>query len=116
MAGSYYLPKLVRPDIATRLLLTGEVLTGRQAYDLGIVSEVADGVDSVKERAGQLAAQIASNPPEIVQAMLRTLRRQQDVGLNEALYHEGDCQAKHFRLPYIAKNIDDFERRPRKVE
>jgi enoyl-CoA hydratase len=58
---------------AKRHLLWGEPITGQQAYDLGMVSDLAVDPDAVRERAYELARQVAALPPVAVQLTKRTL-------------------------------------------
>jgi len=58
---------------AKRHLLWGEPLTGRQAYELGMVSDLVDGPDTVRTRAFELGAEVAALPPVAVQLTKQTL-------------------------------------------
>ncbi|MGQ0625268.1 MAG: enoyl-CoA hydratase/isomerase family protein [Sporichthyaceae bacterium] len=58
---------------AKRHLLWGEPLTGQQAYDLGLVSDLVQTPEQVRERAFALAAQVAALPPVAVQLTKATL-------------------------------------------
>lgn len=60
---------------AKRQLLWGEPLTGRQAHDLGLVSDLADDPESVREVAFELGSKVASLPPIAVQLTKRSLNR-----------------------------------------
>ena len=66
--GTQRLPRAIGKYKAMKFLLTGDWITGRQAHDMGLVSEVvAD--DQVEARAIALAAQIAALPPLAVLAI-----------------------------------------------
>jgi len=67
------------------ILLTGKVLSGEEAYDLGIVNQLAD---DAKVEAYALAKEVAQQNPLAVQTMIQTLRAQQDHGLQSALHRE----------------------------
>lgn len=58
---------------AKRHLLWGEPLTGQQAFDLGLVSDLAETPDQVRETAFALAARVAALPPVAVQLTKATL-------------------------------------------
>lgn len=58
---------------AKRHLLWGEPISGQQAHDLGMVSDLAADLDAVRSRAFELARQVASLPPVAVQLTKRTL-------------------------------------------
>jgi enoyl-CoA hydratase len=63
---------------ALELLTTGRILDASEAYILGLVNSVAP-PDSALDAAREIAAQMAANPPDCVQATKRFLR----CGLNE---------------------------------
>ena len=71
---TYLLHRLIGWEAAARFYFLGEDLTGEQAIEAGIVSEVADGAEAVRARAADLAAQIAAMPPLAVQAAKRMMR------------------------------------------
>jgi enoyl-CoA hydratase/carnithine racemase len=71
---TYLLPRLAGWERAARFYFLGEDLDGDAALAAGIVSEVADGPDAVRERAAALAATVAAMPPLAVQAAKRMMR------------------------------------------
>lgn len=60
---------------AKRQLLWGEPITGQQAYELGIVTELADTPDDVGDTAQALAERVAALPPVAVQLTKRALNK-----------------------------------------
>lgn len=60
---------------AKRKLLWGEALTGLEAYEFGLVTDLADSADKVRVAALDLAEQVASLPPIAVQLTKRSLNR-----------------------------------------
>ncbi|MGQ0464159.1 MAG: enoyl-CoA hydratase/isomerase family protein [Sporichthyaceae bacterium] len=70
---------------AKRHLLWGEPLTGRQAYDLGLVSDLVDDPREVRARAFELAEQVAALPPVAVQLTKRTLNKGLSHRIDEVL-------------------------------
>lgn len=58
---------------AKRHLLWGEPLSGQDAHDLGLVSELVDSPDKVREVALELAGRVAALPPIAVQLTKATL-------------------------------------------
>lgn len=71
---TWLLPRLVGWEQAARFFFLGEDLTGEQAYDAGIVSELVDDSDAAKARAAELAEQIAAMPPQAIRAAKRLMR------------------------------------------
>jgi enoyl-CoA hydratase len=60
---------------AKRQLLWGEPISGRQAYELGIVTELADTAGEVHAIALDLATRVAALPPVAVQLTKRALNK-----------------------------------------
>jgi enoyl-CoA hydratase len=56
---------------AKRYLLTGETITGTKAYELGLVTDLADTPEDARTQARALAERIASLPPMAVQGTKR---------------------------------------------
>ncbi len=59
--GVVKLPRLLPQPLAMELALTGDPITARRAYDLGLVNRITDG--PAIEAARELAAAIAANGP-----------------------------------------------------
>lgn len=74
------------------MLLTGNVVSGIEAKELGLVLEVVESSE-LMNHCLNLARQIAAQSPVAVQTTVRTLRNQLDAKLEEALWREADCQA-----------------------
>lgn len=60
---------------AKRQLLWGEPLTGQEAYEFGIVTELEDTAEQVRHRAFDLAERVAALPPVAVQLTKRALNK-----------------------------------------
>jgi enoyl-CoA hydratase len=84
MAGSAVrLRRQIPYAIAAEMLLTGEDLPARRAYELGLVNHlVPDGHALAKAR--EIAARIAENGPLAVRAILSTLRETESLREEEA--------------------------------
>lgn len=66
--------RAVSPSQATRLFLTGEIVSAEEAARIGLVDEVV-GEGRAYERARELASAMASNAPIAVVGMLDAIRR-----------------------------------------
>ncbi|MCY1308907.1 2,3-dehydroadipyl-CoA hydratase [compost metagenome] len=53
--GTQLLPRLIGEQPALRMMLSGEPVDGRRAFELGLVDEVVDNVDEVLDAACRLA-------------------------------------------------------------
>lgn len=60
---------------AKRYLLTGDIITGEQAYQWGLVTELVEAPDQAAPRARELAAKIAAMAPAGVNGTKRTFAR-----------------------------------------
>jgi enoyl-CoA hydratase len=81
--GLARLPQLIGRSAAARLLLTGDLLSGEQAAELGIV-DVAVPAAGVRAGALALAARIAGAAPLATRAIVDALRRDADLSIAEA--------------------------------
>lgn len=102
MGGSHLLMRaLGGPSaIVNEIMLTGKVLSGEEAFDLGLVNTLAED-GQVKAEAKKLAETVARQNPLAVRSMIQTLRHQQDEGLQAALHREAYAQA-------LCYNRDDW--------
>ncbi len=74
MAGSTVrLPRQIPYTVAVELLVTGEPITARRAYELGLVGHVVPDGQAVA-KAREIAARIAANGPVAVKAILASIR------------------------------------------
>lgn len=93
MGASHYVPQIVKAGsaVVNEILLAGKILSGQECYDLGIVNRLEE---DAKGAAYELAREITLRQhPVAVRSLLQTLRRQQDVGLEQALQREALAQA-----------------------
>lgn len=95
MGSSYFLPAAVGPQLASRMLLTGETVNGEEAERMGLVAEAVD-KDHVLPRATALATRMAEASPVAVRTCVRTLRSAHDRGLDQALWREAEAQADSY--------------------
>jgi enoyl-CoA hydratase/carnithine racemase len=72
MTGTFFLSRLVRPDIAKELTFTARVFNGREAAALGLATRLSD--DPVAD-ALVLAAEIAARSPDAIRATKRLFNR-----------------------------------------
>ncbi|MBX3155732.1 MAG: enoyl-CoA hydratase/isomerase family protein [Deltaproteobacteria bacterium] len=93
MAISYLLPRLIGPARASELLLTGELVDGRRAADLGVLNRAVP-APSVLPTATELATTIASNAPLAIRATKAAIRRGLELHIREAAAAEAYAQAE----------------------
>lgn len=87
---------------ARRYLLTGEPVTGREAYAMGLVSDLAETPDETRELARAIAERIAALPPIAVQGTKRAFAAL-------AAVRNGDSQSGAFEAELRSLMSDDCE-------
>ncbi len=114
MGSTYFLPKLVGPQQAARLLLTGDVVSGEEAVRLGLALSAHDSEAELMDAAKALAHRIASQGPVAVRTAVRSLRAAADEGLDRALWREADAQAQCYAGPDLREGVEAVagKRRP----
>ena len=94
MGSTHFLSKIIGQEHAARLLLTGELLSGRTMVSMGWGMEAVDVPEDVLKRAIKLAERVAAAAPTASRLTLETLRAAGNVGLREALEREAQAQAE----------------------
>ncbi len=61
--GTLRLPRLIGESRAKNMLLRGKMITSREAFDYGLVAEVYEDVSTMREKAEELAKELASKSP-----------------------------------------------------
>ncbi len=108
MGSTFTLPKLVGPQVAARMLLTGETVTGTEAAAMGMVLEATED-GATLGRALELADRMAGQAPVAVRACTRSLRMQFDEGFDRALWREADAQSYSYSTADIREGISAVE-------
>lgn len=107
MGATHYLPRVVGPGAAARLLLTGEIISGTEAAALQWASGSAEeDASAVLPRALELAGAMAAAAPVAMRSTLATLRSAGDVGLDAALHREASAQAVCYAGPDFLLGLD----------
>ena len=98
---THTLPKLIGQQRANLMFMTGRRLNGETAYEWGLADVLTD-EDSLRERALELAAEIAENAPLAVMSVRATMRE----GLAEAVKLQTDIE---FREQYRLQKTEDHK-------
>lgn len=106
MGTTHLLPRLVGPQVAARMALTGELIDGRAAAACGLVLEAVEGEDALMRTAMELAEKIAGNGPVAVRSCVRTLRMESEGELQRALMREADAQAYCYSGPDLVEGVE----------
>ncbi len=100
-ALTYTLPKLIGPQKAALMMLTGRRISGQQAVDWGLADVLANSED-LREKAMELAHEIAENAP----LTLLSIRASQRQGLVERIKEQTD---EEFTLQTAQRKTGDFK-------
>merc|ERR1712150_283760 len=111
MGATHFVANAAGAETAARLLLTGDIISGAEAKDLGIVSQVAEDGPAAVEAAMAVAARMAAQAPIAVRATVLSLRRRQDDGLDCALQREADAQATCYNSSDFLEGLDAVEQK-----
>lgn len=110
MTGTQSLINLVGLDVAKELTFTGRMVETAEAFQLGLVTEVAD---NARERALEMAADIASKSPHAIRAAKRLFNDAPHQSVAEGFAAERAEISKLIGSPNQVESITAFfEKRP----
>lgn len=107
MGCTYTLPRLIGPQLASYLLLTGKLVTGEEAARMGLVMEATED-DQCLPTALKIANEIASQAPVAVRSTMRSVRLNVDdpASLDRALYREADAQSYSYSTADLKEGVE----------
>lgn len=110
--GTYFLPRLVGPALASELFLTAETVGAADAFRIGLVSHVV-APDRLESETLLLAARLAAAPPIVARGIKQTLSLEDRDKLERALDEEIRWQVTCFRSRDCLEGLRAFlEKRP----
>ncbi len=114
---SWMLPRLIGPSRALDLLLSGRVILGSEAAELGLVNQAVAG-ERLLEEALAYAAMLASEAsPASMARMKHQVYADLERPLAESLENANQLMAESFTGPDFGEGVRSFvERRPPKFE
>lgn len=101
------LPRLIPPNMAKYLLLTGETLSAQQMHSWGFVNEVVPDADLIA-RVQQLAEKLAAKSPLVLERMKALANAAFDRSLADALLHEQLELRAHMHSHDFREGLDAF--------
>lgn len=107
MGASWLLPRLVGLGRATELLMTGDFIDAKRAYEIGLYQRVV-AQERVLPEAVALAERLARGPAAALAVTKRALDLESNLGLEEALRFEGDAQAELMEHPNFREAYEAF--------
>lgn len=105
--GTWHLPRRIGPARAARAYLLNEPITAQQAYDWGLVSEIAPTADA-RARGEEIARRLAAGPTRAFAQMRALLRASWDRSLPDQLNAEVEALVTSARTEDARGAIDAF--------
>ncbi len=107
LGGTQRLPRLVGAGKAKELIFTAARIDAEESYRIGLCERLVDEADLAKE-AGELAAQIAAQPPLAVRGTKRAVEASWRLPVREGLVVEAESQAECLRSEDMREAISAF--------
>lgn len=105
--GSWLLPRLVGMHRAKELALFGEILSAREAYELGLVNRVVPDAE-LDAFVEDWALRLAKGPPLALQLTKKLLSNAFTIGLAEALDAEAAAQSVNLASEDLREGVAAF--------
>ncbi len=106
--GTQRLARLLPRPLALKLMLLGTLLIAEQWVELGVVQEVFDSPDEVREAAIRFAAELAERPPLAVKGIIDSVYGGVDETMNEGLKRERENFLPLVSSKDVAEGIGAF--------
>ena len=97
MGGSFTIPLKVPSQIAWELLLTGKIISGKEAKEKGIVLSCLESREQVLPEALSLASSIVSGSPLAIKETTALLRHSLMQPLQDQMIREAEAQSRCFK-------------------
>jgi 2-(1,2-epoxy-1,2-dihydrophenyl)acetyl-CoA isomerase len=105
--GTYFLPRIVPPNIAAELVFTGEMIPAEEAQRLGLFNRVVPH-DRLAAETDALARKLAAKPQLSLRLSKQAINRSLDSSLEEMLAFELDAQLRCGRSADALEGIRAF--------
>jgi 2-(1,2-epoxy-1,2-dihydrophenyl)acetyl-CoA isomerase len=93
--GTYFLPRLVTPNVACEMFLLGRTIDAAEAMRLNIVNQVVS-PEELEAATQQLAEELKAAPPIAVAAAKQAIYMSEKADLEEMLRYETEAQLRCF--------------------
>ena len=112
--GTYFLPRIVPPNIACELFFLGDTIDAERALALGLVNRVVAN-DELAAETWRLAERLRDAPPESIAAAKHAVYLSHHAELDEMLQYETEAQLRCFQTTEARRRVRAFveKRAPR---
>lgn len=107
MGAAWLLPRIVGYGRASEMLLTGEFVDAKRAYDIGLYNRVVPQAE-VLPQARRVAEQLARGPSVALGVTKQALEAEASLDLDAALAYEAEVQAKLMQDPNFREAHEAF--------
>ena len=110
--GTYFLPRIVPPNIACEMFFLGDAIDARRAHELGLLNRVVPD-NQLEAETRKLAERLRAAPPESIAGAKHAVYLSQHAELEEMLQYETEAQLRCFQTPEAREGVRAFlEKRP----
>jgi len=112
--GTYFLPRIVPPNIACEMFFFGDAIDAARALALGLINRVVPD-DQLEMETQKLAERLRDAPPESVAAAKHAVYMSHHAELDEMLQYETEAQLRCFQTSDAREGVRAFleKRQPR---
>jgi len=108
--STWLLPRLIGPSRAAQLMITGETLGARRAYEWGLLNQLAPEGGHLT-RALELAGQLAALSPHAIRSIKKLMRSSERNSFQEQLEAEATEQGVNSATEQFRSALDSFLKR-----
>jgi len=105
--GTQRLPRLVGEGQAMKLVLTGDLIEADEAYEIGLVDDVADSAE-LDDAVASITDSIAAQSPVALQYAKESVRAASRMDLNDGIDYEAELFAQLFATEDKKEGIEAF--------
>lgn len=113
--GTYFLPRMLPPNLACEMFFTGDAISAERALQLGLVNRVVPDTELARETR-QLAERLRDAPYRSIAAAKHAVYMSDDSSLERMLQYETEAQLQCFESEEARERVRAFlEKRPPRV-
>jgi len=105
--GTYFLPRIVPPNIACEMFFFGDAIDSTRALALGLINRVVPD-DQLEIETRKLAERLRDAPAEVIAAAKHAVYLSYHAGLDEMLQYETEAQLRCFQTSDAREGVRAF--------